>query len=262
MSTTGWRVGTSVTVDADRLERSDGLVRSLGASALTLEHERSHAFIDCRQVAVQQLLGLVRLRGDVCALTQLEHGLLRGRPVAAGSRDEPALVVRDRKRRRGERLLDRLGQPRHVLAVQRGDRRDRRRVARRVAPALLHASCAARMTSLQVVARGLSGAAVISHVSPGHACAASSVSAVAPSWLTQTSTSASRSGWRTSSSACTASPPVCAAWNDVPQPVKSNLASGKRRSVGTRRSHSGCAAIAARVSSPFAMRLSIPSTAP
>ena len=117
-------------------------------------------------------------------------------------------------------------------------------------------------TSSQASASGLSALPVINHDSPGQACTASSVSAVAPSWLTQTSTSASRSGRRTSSSACTASPPVCAAWNDVPQPVKSSLASGKRRSVGTPRSHSGWAAIAARVSSPFAMRLSIPSAAP
>ena len=82
---------------------------------------------------------------------------------------------------------------------------------------------------------------------------------VFPSWLTQTSTSASRCGRNTSSSACTASPPVCAAWNDVPQPVNSTRPSGRRRSVGTWRSHSGCAAIAARVSSPFAMTASIPS---
>ena len=51
-------------------------------------------------------------------------------------------------------------------------------------------------------------------------------------------------------------PPVCAAWNDVPQPVKTTRApSGSRRSVGTARSHSGCAAIAVRVRSPAIARL-------
>ena len=49
----------------------------------------------------------------------------------------------------------------------------------------------------------------------------------------------------TSSSACTASPPVIAAWNDVPQPVNSSRApSGKRLSVGTCASQSGWEAIA------------------
>jgi hypothetical protein len=48
-------------------------------------------------------------------------------------------------------------------------------------------------------------------------------------------------GSRTASSACSARPPVWAAWKDVPQPVWATRApSGRRRSVGTRRSHSGC----------------------
>src|SRR6185437_10414067 len=57
---------------------------------------------------------------------------------------------------------------------------------------------------------------------------------------------------------CTESPPVMAAWNDVPQPVKRRRApSGKRRSVGTCASHSGCAAIARLVSSPYTRDTSI-----
>ena len=49
-----------------------------------------------------------------------------------------------------------------------------------------------------------------------------------------------RGGWITASSACTARPPVCAAWNDVPQPVWTTVAPpGSRRSVGTARNHSG-----------------------
>src|SRR3954447_16450261 len=53
-----------------------------------------------------------------------------------------------------------------------------------------------------------------------------------------------------------------AAWNDVPQPVKRSRASaGKRLSVGTRASHSGCAAIARLVCSPYTPHTSIRSSA-
>ena len=137
MSTTGWRVGTSVTCNADRLQRCDSLPRALGASPFPLQHERAHGLVDGREVAVQQLLRLVGFRGDVRALAELEHRLLRRRPVTTGARDEPALVVGDGEGRRAERLLNRLGQPGNVLAIERRDRRDRSRVARRVTPALL-----------------------------------------------------------------------------------------------------------------------------
>ena len=59
----------------------------------------------------------------------------------------------------------------------------------------------------------------MSQLGPLQARTASSVIRVVPSWLIATKRSASRSGRRTRSSACTASPPVWAAWNDVPQPV-------------------------------------------
>ncbi len=99
---------------------------------------------------------------------------------------------------------------------------------------------AARITSSQSCAIGPSAFPVTTHFGPGHACAASSVSGVSASCETNTTRSASRSGRSTSSSACTASPPVCAAWNDVPQPQKSSRApSGNRLSVGTFASHSG-----------------------
>src|SRR4051794_25761445 len=67
-----------------------------------------------------------------------------------------------------------------------------------------------------------------------------------------------RGGLSTASRACTAQPPVCAAWNDVPQPVNTTVASeGRRSDVGTCRSHSGCANTARRVSPAIAV--SIPS---
>ena len=73
-------------------------------------------------------------------------------------------------------------------------------------------------TSEQTAASGLSPAPVTSHFGPAKLRAASSVSGVVPSWLASTSTSAA-GGASTKSSAWTASPPVCAAWNEVPQPV-------------------------------------------
>ena len=74
---------------------------------------------------------------------------------------------------------------------------------------------------------------VTSHFGPRNARAASSVSSVSPSCETHTSRSAS-GGASTASSACTAQPPVCAAWNDVPHPVKTTRApSGSRSPVGT-----------------------------
>src|SRR5262245_38015538 len=88
------------------------------------------------------------------------------------------------------------------------------------------------------------------HLGPSKERAASSVRGVVPSWLTRTSSSASARGARTSSRACTAEPPVCAAWKDVPHPVSSTRASGKRRSVDTCASQSGCAWIPSLVKSP------------
>ena len=64
---------------------------------------------------------------------------------------------------------------------------------------------------------------------------------------------------RTISSACAARPHARAAWNDVPQPVKrTREPSGSRRSPtrsGTSRSHSGCWAMAFRVSCPGTRRV-------
>ena len=52
-------------------------------------------------------------------------------------------------------------------------------------------------------------------------------------------------------SAWTADPPVIAAWNDVPQPGRRRARSVRQAaSVGTARSHSGCANVASRVASP------------
>src|SRR5207253_1557442 len=119
------------------------------------------------------------------------------------------------------------------------------------------------VTPSQSSAIGQSPLPVTSQRGPAQARAASSVSGVSPSCETTTSRSASPSGRRTSSSACTASPPdsvtpVPAAWNDVPHPLnRSRAPSGKHRSVGTCASHSGCAAMARLVCSPCTRGTSI-----
>ena len=85
---------------------------------------------------MQQLLGVVRLGRDVRSLAELQHGLLRGRPVTARRRRRasararrPAHVSRAPPRRRPAAS--------DVLAVERCERSDRAGVAHRVAPAPL-----------------------------------------------------------------------------------------------------------------------------
>src|SRR5262245_847787 len=68
-------------------------------------------------------------------------------------------------------------------------------------------------------------------------------------------------GASTASRDWSASPPVCAAGPDVPQPVKRTRPWGSRRPPtrsGTPRSHSGCARIALRVSSPDTRAAKVP----
>ena len=48
---------------------------------------RAHR-VDGGQVAVQQLLGLVRLGTDACPFAQLEDGFLRRRPIPSGTGHE------------------------------------------------------------------------------------------------------------------------------------------------------------------------------
>jgi predicted Zn-dependent peptidase len=109
----------------------------MGGAALSFEHERAHALVDGCEIAVEELLGLVRLGRDVGTLAELEGGLLDRRQVARRSSHEPTLVLRDRKALPRQRRVDRRREPRYVLAGERGDRCHGGRVARRVAPALL-----------------------------------------------------------------------------------------------------------------------------
>ena len=106
-----------MTSQPSELEGCGSLARPLRRASFAFEHEAADVLVDRGQVAVQELLGLVRLGGDVRALAQLERCLLRGRPVAAGADDEPALVCRDGRRLGRELGGDGVRQPGDVLAA-------------------------------------------------------------------------------------------------------------------------------------------------
>jgi hypothetical protein len=125
-------------VGADLAQRPNDVPGALGCTSLALEDEDAHRFVDRREVTVENLLDVVCLGGNVHALPQLEGRLTRSRKVAAGADDGEPLVVGDGERLLDQNALDRGRQRRDVLAAQDGERRDRRRVARRVAVGLLH----------------------------------------------------------------------------------------------------------------------------
>ena len=104
--------------------------------SFALQHEAADALVDRGEMAVQELLGVVRLGGDECAFAELEHRLLRGRPVGPGAGDEEALVIAGLDGAL-ELCGHRVRQPGDVLPAEGGERCDRAGVAHRVAPALL-----------------------------------------------------------------------------------------------------------------------------
>ncbi len=137
MSTTGWLVGHELRLTADlgqRVHRVDG---TLGGTTLSLEDEAPHRRVDGSEVAVEELLRVVRLRSDPGSLAKLQHGLERGRAVAPGSGHDESVVLRNAERIRVELALDRIREAAHVLAEKRPHHRDGARVADRVAVALL-----------------------------------------------------------------------------------------------------------------------------
>ena len=93
MSTTGCRVGTQVDLAAELTQRRGCRRRPLRRHALSLEDERAHRLVHRGEVAVEELLGLVRLRRDPGSLAQLQHRLVRRRQLPPRARhDEPLLL--------------------------------------------------------------------------------------------------------------------------------------------------------------------------
>ncbi len=259
MSTTGCVVGTSSASQPSSPSARIASTARLAARPFALEHEAAHGGVDRRQVAVEELLRVVRLGSDVRALAELEDGLERRRPVPARARDDEAIVLRGAERLGVELAKD---VRRRGCSRPRPGARDRQRPRTCSSPCGSSSPrCAgvATTTWSTSLASALSAAPVMSHVSPAKPATASSVSAVPPSCEIATSTSASGASPSTSSSACAAGPHARAAWKEVPQPVKRTRApSGSRRSPtrsGTWRSHSGCAAMALRVKCPGTKRV-------
>ena len=90
MSTTGCRVGTrSTSQPSSRSAAAAAAARSRG-HAFAVEDEGAHRLVDRGEIAVEELLGLVRLGRDPGAFAQLQHRLVRGR----SSRPAPATTNR------------------------------------------------------------------------------------------------------------------------------------------------------------------------
>ena len=62
MSTTGCSVGDEGRVAADLAQGAHDGAGPFGRAALALQHEDAHRLVDRRQVAVEDLLGVVRFR--------------------------------------------------------------------------------------------------------------------------------------------------------------------------------------------------------
>ena len=226
MSTTGWRVGTSVTSQPSSPQRGDslgGARRPRGPRPRARSSERSR-----------------RPRRDARAGAPRAGGprWRRTRPRAASAPPPGRSASRVRRLRSGSArarrpaAARRRAPPRPPPAARRRPRRAARRAPR---PRTCRRPCGSSSprsraspttTSSQSAAIGLSALPVTSHFGPGNACAASSVSGVSPSWLTSTSRSASGGSSR-NSSASTPLPVVWAAWNEVPQPTATTRPSGK-----------------------------------
>ena len=111
MSTTGCTRRDERRLAAELAQRRGRVARALAGAALALEDVGAHRLVDRGEVAVQELLGVVRAGRDPRALAELQHRLLRGRPVAARAGDEDLRLRRHRLGER-ERLLDRVREPR------------------------------------------------------------------------------------------------------------------------------------------------------
>ena len=109
-------------VAAELAERSDGLGRASGRAAFAFQYEAANGLVDRGEVPVQKLLELMGLGRDANPFAQLLHGLLCGRPVAAGTGDQPPVVTGERQALTGKRFGDRGRKPSHVLASQGSER--------------------------------------------------------------------------------------------------------------------------------------------
>ncbi len=93
-------------------------MRTLRGSTSPFEHEAANARVDRRKVAMEDLLRVMGLRGDMRTFAKLEHGLEHGGDIATGSDDCEPIVRRRRRERFGSQLpLDRASEAADVLAL-------------------------------------------------------------------------------------------------------------------------------------------------
>ena len=251
MSTAGMPRRHERRLAAELAQRRDRVARPLGRAALALEHVGAHA---SRRPRRDGRAGAARCGAPRPRPT---------RPRAASAPPPARSASRGRRRRRGssaapgtgsarpERLLDRSRQA--TTRPRRGARRSRRRrtCSSRCGTTSARAPACRRRPPRRARRAASSARPVTSHTGPRNARAASSVSGVEPSCETQHEQVGVGGGASTASSACTARPPVCAAWNDVPQPVKTTRApSGSRRPRRHRAAATRAARARARLVSP------------
>ena len=121
----------------DLTKSLDRVSRTLPGPPLAVQDERANGVVHRGQVPVEKLLGVVGLGGDEGALAELQHSLLRRRPVAPGADDEPAVMVGGLEPRSLERDFDGSRKPGDVVARHRGHACDDSRVALGMAVRLL-----------------------------------------------------------------------------------------------------------------------------
>ena len=85
--------------------------RALRRDAFPREDERAHRLVYGGEVAVQELLGLVRLGRDPRTFAQLQHRLVRRRQIAAGAGHEESLLLAHLREAGIETILLRAGAP-------------------------------------------------------------------------------------------------------------------------------------------------------
>ena len=256
MSTTGWRVGTSVTSQPISPSALHGVGGAFRGAALALEHEAAHAFVDRGEVSVQELLRR-------CASAATWH------PRAASAQPLARSPSRGPRRRRASARASETGTAPPASSpatASRARRRPRRRARRAPRPRRCSSPCGSssprppasrRSRGRRPAAIGPSGLARDRPLSPANARTASSVSVVSPSWLTSTSTSALGRTPSTKSSACDA---VAGRLRGVKgRAAARERATARPPGAGaldrSARSHAGCAAIAARCQSRRPQRL-------
>ncbi len=110
---------------------------ALSGASFSFEHETADRLVDRCEVPMEELLGVVCLRGNVCALAKLEDGFEHGRNIPSRPRDDEPLVLRRTECAGRQLACYRVREPADVLTSKRATSCDGARVAHGMAVALL-----------------------------------------------------------------------------------------------------------------------------